>query len=315
MAEIVVGAALSHSPVMNVEVPAEHRPAVDAYRNAARRLGDEIRAARPDALVVYTQDHFRSVFYNNMPAFLIGVGEVTRWGDWRGTPGPLKTDLPLARHVARGLFKLGFEPALSYDLRVDHGTAQVLDLLGLADLPVIPVFINAHAPPLPTPARSYALGEAVRSAVQAFPEARRVAVIGSGGLSHAPLKISVETEPDPKMRDFYIHGPQGAVANEEERIKGIMAKVELLAKAIQPDWDRMILRRLEAGEAKQLADELDDESIQAGGGSGAQEVRAWLAMLASAQPSTVKTMHYEPVPFLVTGMGAIIARSAASPSA
>jgi 2,3-dihydroxyphenylpropionate 1,2-dioxygenase len=308
MAEIVIGAALSHSPLMNVDVPADCVRPVDAYRRSAGALGDRLRDARPDALVVFAQDHFRTVFYNNMPAFMIGVGDVTRWGDWRGTPGPLPTDLPLARHVARGLFERGFEPALSYDIKVDHSIAQVLDLFGMTDVPVIPILVNAAAPPLPTPARCFAFGEALRGAVESFSQARRVAVIGSGGLSHAPLKVSIETEENPEARAFFIHGIKAAGTNEEDRIKGIVARVDQLAAAIRPDWDRMILERLVAGQARNLAAELDFDAIQAGGGSGAQELRSWLAMLGAAGACEVNVVHYEPVPFLVTGMGAIVAR-------
>lgn len=308
MAELVIGAALSHSPLMNVEVPPEAKASVDAFRVAAGQVGEEIRAARPDVLVVIAQDHFRTTFYNNMPAFLIGVGDVARWGDWRGTTGPLKTDVTLARHIANGLFARDFEPAVSYDMRVDHGTAQVLELFGMTDMPVIPILVNAAAPPLPSPARCHAFGEALRGAIQAFPDARRVAVIGSGGLSHAPLKVSIETEPNPQSREFFIHGRAAGGPTEEDRIKAIMGRLEQLAHAIRPDWDRMLLQRMETGQARALAAELDTDGIEAAGGRGGQEVRSWLAMLGAAQAQQVSTVFYAPVPFLVTGMGAIIAR-------
>lgn len=308
MAEIVIGAALSHSPLMNVEVPQDAQAQVAAFRQAAQALGEEVRAARPDVLVVLAQDHFRTSFYNNMPAFLIGLGDVTRWGDWRGTTGPLVTDVALARHIGRGLFQRSFEPAVSYDMRVDHGTSQVLELFGMTGMPVIPVQINAAAPPQPTPARCYAFGEALRSAIEAFPGARRVAVIGSGGLSHAPLKIDIETEQNPQNRAFFIHGRTPGGPSEEERIQGILGRVEQLADAIRPDWDRMLLQRLEAGQARALAAQLDTESIEAEGGRGGQEFRSWLAMLGAAQPEEVRTLFYAPVRFLVTGMGAIVAR-------
>jgi 2,3-dihydroxyphenylpropionate 1,2-dioxygenase len=289
-------------------VPANAQEGVTAYRNAAQTLADEIRAARPDVLVIFAQDHFRTVFYNNMPAFLIGVGDVTRWGDWRGTQGPLNTDVELARHIARGLFAHDFEPALSYDIRVDHGTAQVLELFGMTDIPIIPILVNAAAPPLPSPARCHAFGEAVRAAVQDFAPARRVAVIGSGGLSHSPLSVSIETEQNPQAREFFIHGRAAPGVTEDDRIKGILGRLDVLANAINPEWDRMILGRLEAGEARALAAELDTESIKAVGGNGGQELRSWLAMLGAAQADVVSTLFYEPVPFLVTGMGAIVAR-------
>ena len=309
MAEIVIGAALSHSPVMNFEPPADAKAQVEAYRRAAHHIGEEIRAAQPDVLVVIAQDHFRTSFYNNMPAFLIGVGDVTRWGDWRGTTGPLKTDVELARHISRGLFERSFEPAVSYDMKVDHGTAQVLELFDMTDMPVIPIQVNAAAPPQPTPARCYAFGEALRGAVQAFVGERRVAVIGSGGLSHAPLKVSIDTEQNPQNRDFFIHGrvaPGGPT--EVERIKAIMSRLEQLAEAINPEWDRMLLSRIEAGRARELATELNTDSIEVAGGRGGQEFRSWLAMLGAAQAQEVRTVFYEPVRYLVTGMGAIVAR-------
>jgi len=305
MAVIVAGGALSHSPLMNLDVPDGDRDAVAAFRSAARVLGDAIRAAEPDAVVIFAQDHFRTVFYDNMPAFLIGVGEVSQWGDWRGPTGPLATDPELARHVARGLFERGFEPAVSYDMKVDHSIAQVLGLLGLEAVPVIPVLVNAAAPPLPTPARCFAFGAALRDAVEAFAGSKRVAVLGSGGLSHAPLQVSIDTEQDQAAREFFIHGRPRPGVTEEARIAGILGRIDALAAKIRPEWDRMILGRLAVGEAGALAAELDTAAIEAGGGSGAQELRSWLAMLGAAQADSVRVVHYAPVRFLVTGMAAI----------
>jgi 2,3-dihydroxyphenylpropionate 1,2-dioxygenase len=310
MAEIVIGGALSHSPLMSLVVPEDELQSVAAFRDSARALGGRLRAAKPDALVIFAQDHFRTVFYNNMPAFLIGVGEVSQWGDWRGPTGPLKTDSALARHIARSLFDLNFEPSVSYDIRVDHGISQVLELLDMTDVPVIPVLVNAAAPPLPAPARCFAFGAALRCAVNGFPDARRVAVIGSGGLSHSPLKVTIDTEQDPDTRNFFIHGRALPGVTEEGRIAGIRARIDALAGAIRPNWDRMILARLAAGEAEELAAELDFTTIQDAAGTGAQELRSWLAMLGAAQATAVSVLHYAPVRFLVTGMAAILAECA-----
>lgn len=312
MGEIVIGAALSHSPLMNFDIPSDARDQVLAYRNAARRIGVEVRKARPDTLVVLAQDHFRTVFYNNMPAFLMGVGNVERWGDWNGSAGALATDPALARHVARRFPELSFEPSISYDMKVDHGISQVLELLELTDMPVIPILINAAAPPLPTPARCHSFGDALRHAIAGFPQGRRVAVIGSGGLSHSPLKVSIDHESNPQIRDFFIYGRSSSVAfTESERVKNLLARVGQLADAINPEWDRSVLRRMEMGQARDLAQELDTESIETSGGRGGQEIRAWLAMLGAVQASSIHTEFYEPIRCLVTGMGAIVARCAA----
>ena len=52
-------------------------------------------------------------------------------------------------------------------------------------MPVVPVFLNTYYPPnQPSPARCYALGQAIRAAVEAYPGDARVGVLGSGGLTH-----------------------------------------------------------------------------------------------------------------------------------
>jgi 3-O-methylgallate 3,4-dioxygenase len=58
--------------------------------------------------------------------------------------------------------------------------------LGLpAGLPIVPVFVNTYYPPnVPSAARCYELGRALRRAVETWPSDARVAVIASGGLTH-----------------------------------------------------------------------------------------------------------------------------------
>jgi len=54
-----------------------------------------------------------------------------------------------------------------------------------APVPVVPVFLNTYfAPNQPRPKRCYALGQAIRKAVETYPGNARVGVIASGGLSH-----------------------------------------------------------------------------------------------------------------------------------
>jgi hypothetical protein len=51
--------------------------------------------------------------------------------------------------------------------------------------PILPLFQNTCYPPnQPTPRRCFAVGQAIASAVAAWDEPARVAVIASGGLSH-----------------------------------------------------------------------------------------------------------------------------------
>jgi 3-O-methylgallate 3,4-dioxygenase len=51
--------------------------------------------------------------------------------------------------------------------------------------PIVPITINTCYPPNQiTPGRAYALGQAVRRAIEAWDSDKRVAVVGTGGLSH-----------------------------------------------------------------------------------------------------------------------------------
>jgi hypothetical protein len=58
-------------------------------------------------------------------------------------------------------------------------------LLNGKTIPTVPIMVNTYYPPnQPTPKRCFDLGRAVRAAIETWPNDARVAVIGSGGLSH-----------------------------------------------------------------------------------------------------------------------------------
>lgn len=306
MAQIVAAGALSHSPLMNAPIPANDAARLERFRAAAGRLGERIRAAEPDALVVFGPDHFRTLFYDNMPAFCLGVGQVDGWGDW-GTPtGPFATAPKLARHILAALYADGFDPAYSYDLRVDHGISQPLQIWDMADRPLVPIIINTSAPPLPTPIRSYQFGAAVGRAIAAWPEPLRVAVVGSGGLSHAPPMGKIESE-DPAQVERLIHGRARVATEAKAREASLLATVERYQHGIQAEWDRAFLERLVQGQAEALARELDHATIEAAAGNGGQEIRTWLAMAGAVGNSPLETLGYEPITALITGMGVVAA--------
>ena len=66
-----------------------------------------------------------------------------------------------------------------------------------ADLPIVPVYTNIFAPPMPQPRRFVELGQAIRALVEAWPSDKRVAIIGTGHLS---LELG-------GPRQFGPHGP------------------------------------------------------------------------------------------------------------
>jgi hypothetical protein len=62
-------------------------------------------------------------------------------------------------------------------------------------VPVVPIFLNTYYPPnQPSPRRCYKLGQALREAVETYPEKRRIGVVASGGLSHFTVDEALDGE-------------------------------------------------------------------------------------------------------------------------
>jgi 2,3-dihydroxyphenylpropionate 1,2-dioxygenase len=304
MAEVVAIGALSHSPLLNGAIGdgAAMPDGVHEFVAAARALGDCIKAARPDVLLLIGPDHFRSLFCVNMPAFCLGVGRVTGWGDWQTRSGELPSRPAFARELHRALLAADFDLSSSYDLPIDHGLTQPLDLCSLpADLPIVPLIVNANAPPRPSVRRCFALGTAMRHAIESMPQSLRVAAIASGGLSHTPPAGDIESGNGETVQRL-IHGAARVRDDEPARERQILASVAVLADGINAEWDRRLLARFAAGDEAALAAELTDAAIDAEGGNGAHEVRAWFIAAGLAATAPFRALSYAPIPPLITGM-------------
>src|SRR5690606_19762045 len=68
-------------------------------------------------------------------------------------------------------------------------------IMGERPIPSLPIHINTYYPPnQPTPDRCYALGQAIRAAVESWDSPKRVAVLASGGLSHFVVDEELDRE-------------------------------------------------------------------------------------------------------------------------
>jgi aromatic ring-opening dioxygenase catalytic subunit (LigB family) len=184
MAEIVAGFGMPHNPGAPALVVREG-PQCETARFYAE-VAKHIEAVAPDVLIIFTDDHFNTFFLDNFPTFAVGIAETTS-GPNDQTPMPhYKVAVPgaLAAHVHAAAIARGFDIALAQDFEVDHAVMVPLHFItpGMK-IPVLPIFVNCLAPPLPTARRCYALGEAVRTAVADWPKPLRVAAIGSGSFS------------------------------------------------------------------------------------------------------------------------------------
>ena len=90
----------------------------------------------------------------------------------------------LSAHVLRDGIDAGFDLAFSNELRIDHSvTYPIITLRPEADLPIVPVYANIFAPPMPRPERFVELGRTLRRLVESWPSDLRVAIVGTGHLS------------------------------------------------------------------------------------------------------------------------------------
>jgi aromatic ring-opening dioxygenase catalytic subunit (LigB family) len=205
MAAIVAGFGMPHNPGAPA-LAAREGPQGETARFYAE-MAKHLKAAAPDVLIIFTDDHFNTFFLDHFPTFAIGIAETTA-GPNDQTPMPrYNVAVPgdLAAHIRTAAIAHGFDISLVQDFEVDHAVMVPLHFLTPdMRIPVLPIFINCLAPPLPSARRCFALGEAVRDAVAAWPQPLRVAAIGSGSFSleiggrKIPIGNRAACTPDPQ---------------------------------------------------------------------------------------------------------------------
>lgn len=184
MAEIVAGIGVPHAPT-SPAVVAKQGPDSKLGRNYAA-VARHIADIAPDVLVVFSNDHFNTFFLNNFPTFAIGAAQATS-GPNDQTPMPsydLSVHSTLAHHVrARGI-EHGFDLTIAEEFGLDHSFMVPMHFLNAGmKIPIVPIWVNGFLPPLPSAPRCHALGQAVRAAIESWPEKLRVVAIGSGSFS------------------------------------------------------------------------------------------------------------------------------------
>lgn len=257
---LVYCGACSHAPGITGRAERADTQTRQALESAFRRMGDDIRATRADALVVIAAEHFANFFMNNMPAFAIGMAD--------SYEGPIedeaflrigRTTVPGNKALSRRLIENVMQTvdvAYAEEWKFDHGISVPLHFLTPDyDLPIVPANINCQGPPLAPLARAWAFGEALRRAADAVPE--RIALIGTGGLSHWPAT------------------PDSGKINQE--------------------WDREFLRRWSANDREALLSYSDAE-IYREAGQGGFEIRTFIAAAAAAGGAKGTVDFCEPVP-------------------
>ena len=244
---LVYSGVLSHAPGITgrADLVKNIRKRDEFYAMLAEQR-NQIVASGADALVVMAAEHFANFFMNNMPAFCVGIGDQYTGPiedpAWLKIP---KTTVPGAPDLGRRLtteIMQTVDTAYAEEWRFDHGIMVPLHFLTPDyDLPIIPVNINCQGPPLTPLHRAWAFGEAVRRAADSVPE--KIAVVGTGGISHWPAT------------------PDSGKINEA--------------------WDREFLHRLARFDKDALLSYTDEETYR-DAGQGGFEIRTYLAAAAAA---------------------------------
>lgn len=306
MSQIVAGVGASHSTLMNTDWDrVVHTGQAERFRNALAEARDFLAAASPETVVIVGSNHFRGFWLDLIPSFTLGVGEVLASGE-AGTPeGPQPVDVPLARHLLSCLVDRGFDMAFSARLQIDHGQTHAIQyLLDGLDVQIVPLVVNVFAPPLPSLRRCDDLGRALAEAIRQQASTRRVAVIGSGGLSHR-LPFPDWRKPASPDQEFLVE----AWLNGRTRWKDYEADRRRITRAFPPgineEFDRDLLGRFSSGAFGTLC-ALSDAELGQAGGNGAQEIRTWLVMAAALGHAPGRTLCYEPIPEWLTGMAVAV---------
>jgi gallate dioxygenase len=250
VAEIVGALGVPHTPFFPALVEREG-PSCETARLFAA-VTAELTAMRPDVIVMYDTDHLNTFFFDNLPLFAMGVTDQFKGPNDEPRSVPIytiKSRPDLAAHLRRAAIESGFDLALTQDFTVDHSVVVPLHFMTPAmRIPVIPIFVSGHIPPLPSARRCYELGVAVKRAIESWPEKLRVVVIGSGSFS------------------LEVFGPRIAPGKSD----GVP----------DPDWARRVCALLEQGSTEALLAAATPEQMLRAGNVGG-ELLDWIAMLGA----------------------------------
>ena len=160
MAKLVLAAGVPHPPRLVFEM--QQSPGKMKGEALMKQVREQVEKAEPDLIIEVDSDHFVNFFYNNLPSFCIGMAEEAQ--------GPQEDWCPMPRYTVRGhvplakaLFQYGvhdkFDLAAAHELRLDHSLTVPLHFLNPEmRLPVVPIYTNGFASPLPLATRCVALG-------------------------------------------------------------------------------------------------------------------------------------------------------------
>jgi gallate dioxygenase len=247
MARIIGGIGASHSPTIGfAKDTGKHKdPAWKPIFDGFDAIRGWVHDKKIDVIFMIYNDHITSFFFDHYSAYVLGIDDRYVAADEGGGPrdvAPAIGHLGLSQHIGMSLVADEFDMSFFQGKPVDHGFLSPLSMLGDDNGPwpgqVVPLQVGVLQLPVPSARRMWKLGQALRRAIESYPEDLNVAIMATGGLSHQ------------------VHGERAGFLNEA--------------------WDDEFLDLLENAPV-QLANMRIAEYAAKGGMEGA-EVIMWLIM-------------------------------------
>ncbi len=265
MARIIGGIGTSHTPTIGFALDANKQqdPAWAPIFAAYEPLKAWLVEKQPDVVFTIYNDHVTSFFFDHYSAFALGVGEqhavADEGGGARDLP-PMRGHPKLAQHIAEHLVADEFDMSYFQRRGLDHGAFSPLSLLfdhkNGWPTTLVPLAVGVLQNPVPTARRCWKLGQALRRAIESYPENLGVVIIATGGLSHQ------------------VHGGRAGFND--------------------PAWDAQFLDLL-VDDPETLA-RMSQAELAMRGGWESSEVIMWLIMRGAlaARPEVVSRNYYLP---------------------
>lgn len=210
-------------------------------QQAIEALTARLDKAQPDIAVVIGDDQREMFKDDGTPAFACFTGtelvdlppsgealermpkgiRAASWAAHGDRPAGHQIASGLSAHIAEQLARDDFDITVftkqPAGRTLGHAFTFPRYRLGLPPTtPIVPVFVNTYYPPnVPSAARCYEFGRALRRAVESWPTPAKVAIIASGGLSH----FVVDEELDHRVLD--------GIAGRDAGILGSLSRDQL----------------------------------------------------------------------------------------
>lgn len=238
-------------------------------RNGLFEIKRIIGESKPDALIVIGDDQNENFTAQNVPQFAIYTGrEAVFFDRLLKKEQTYRCDAEIAHVIleraVEGSFDLSFAENFPDQRLISHAHVEPLMriLLPNADLPIVPIYVNAIHPPGPAPARCYAFGQMLGDIIRNHLVEKRIAIYASGGLSHFTAGYPWR----------HYRGPFGY-------------------GCISEDFDRKVLQCIVDGQSSKLAALSSAELMD----HGDIELRSWIVLAGAVGAVPARVLAYEPL--------------------